>query len=105
MAELVTVLPVQPVQGVKRVQDLLLGHPGATQPLQQIYLLDGEARLLAELRHPAAGQKKKKKRQDRQFVRRRRERGTQRGRGVGVGGPKRQVNPRDPGGKRERGKE
>lgn len=57
MAKLVTVLPVQPVQSVKRVQDLLLGHSGATQPLQQIYLLDGEARLLAEVRHPAAGQK------------------------------------------------
>lgn len=57
MAELVSVFPVQPVQSVKRVQDLLLGHTGATQPLQQIDLLDGEARLLAELRHPAAGQK------------------------------------------------
>lgn len=46
-AKLVAMLPVQPVQSVERVQDLLLGHAGATQPLQQIYLLDGEARLLA----------------------------------------------------------
>lgn len=59
MAKLVAVLPVQPVQSVQCVQDLLLRHPGATQPLQQIDLLDGEARLLAEVRHPADGQREK----------------------------------------------
>lgn len=47
-------LPVQPVQGFEGVQDLLLAHAGAPQPLQQIYLLNSEARLLAELGHPAA---------------------------------------------------
>lgn len=56
-------LPVQPVQSVKCMQDLLLGHASATQPLQQIYLLNREPRLLAELRHPAAGQERKKTRQ------------------------------------------
>lgn len=55
-SKLITVLPVQPVQSVQRVKDLLLGHPRATQALQQIYLLNSEAWLLAQLRHPAAEQ-------------------------------------------------
>ena len=61
-AELVAVLPVQPVQSIECVQDLLLGHAGATQPLQQIYLLYCEARLLTELRHPAAGRETRQRR-------------------------------------------
>lgn len=61
MAELVAVLPVQPVQSVERVQDLLLGHAAAPQPLQQIYLLDCKARLLAELRHPAGWERGNRK--------------------------------------------
>jgi hypothetical protein len=48
----VSVLAVQSVQGIQGVEDLWLGHPRPPQPLEQVNLLDGEARLIGELRHP-----------------------------------------------------
>lgn len=34
------------------MEDLLLGHARTPQPLEQVDLLDGEARLVCVMRHP-----------------------------------------------------
>lgn len=56
MGQLVSMFPVQVVQGVQGVEDLRLCDPRPPQPLEEVNLLDGETRLLTLLEHPAGDQ-------------------------------------------------
>lgn len=49
----VTMALVQVVQGVQRVHHLHVRDARSPQPLEEVDLLDGEARLLTLLEHPA----------------------------------------------------
>lgn len=52
MGELVSMLPLQVVQGVQGVEDLRPSDARPPEPLEEVDLLDGETRLLTLLEHP-----------------------------------------------------
>lgn len=52
MGHSVSMFLVQVVKGVQGVDNLHVCDPCSPQPLEEVYLLDGETRLLTLLEHP-----------------------------------------------------
>lgn len=60
MGHSVSMFLVQVVQGVQGVDNLHVCDPCSPQPLEEVYLLDGETRLLTLLEHPGWDHNNKK---------------------------------------------